>query len=188
MGRGTGATARGVTSLRYDAPRYCVLAPRCGGGLPVRSRRRVVWGARAASLAWGGAVLVRRAGDAPDRRRIEQWRRYCATRSAFIYSREAPIACVRGYGVASSRKEFLHNAAQLATSPSLVQRFIPALSRGQLDSPLDSRQQLHSLATAVGRARGAASYVHRATSLIASPTLASPLTSRRVANQSEWQA
>lgn len=35
---------------------------------------------------------------------------YCARCGAFIYSPPAPIACARGYGVASSRKEFLHIA------------------------------------------------------------------------------
>lgn len=70
---------------------------------------------------------------------------YCASGGSFIYSRRAPIACARGYGVGLSRKEFLHNASLAATSPSLPGRLsAPGIERGRFGSPIAAASLQHS--------------------------------------------
>lgn len=69
---------------------------------------------------------------------------YCAFRTSFIYSRRAPIACARGYGVASSRKEFLYNASLAATSPNVSGRPTAPDSRGDASPPPAPPTFLHN--------------------------------------------
>lgn len=120
----------------------CPDAPRLGESW----RRRVTAG------GGGAPAIVRHAGDGCSYRAL-----YCVPGDSFIYSRPAPIACDRGYSVASSRKEFLHNASLTATSPIIPGcRSALGIERGRFASPASADLPYNSLATCMRYPRAAA--------------------------------